>query len=66
MASPGRTWDASSKMTTSKCMSGGRYWLTDSGLIMKHGLIAWVTGAVFASRFATGMCRRLLLRLAAR
>ena len=40
MASPGVTWEASSKMTTSNDISLGRYWLTASGDIMKTGLIA--------------------------
>ena len=61
IASPGVTWDASSKMTTSKRMSGGRYWLTARGDIMKHGLIACVT---CARAFHQPPYRHVLLLLA--
>src|SRR4051794_41433776 len=57
MASPGVTCEASSKMTTSKFMSGGRYWLTASGDIMKTGLMAREVLLVRPIRSRTGMWR---------
>ncbi|MGC2567160.1 MAG: hypothetical protein WA488_15900, partial [Mycobacterium sp.] len=44
-------------MTTSKFISGGRYWLTASGDIMKHGLIASEVLRVRAISSRTGRCR---------
>ena len=58
IASEGRTWDASSKITASKCNDGGRNWLTVSGLIMKHGFSACATSPVSSSSLRTGMWRR--------
>src|ERR1700757_1520279 len=54
MAAAGLTWLASSKMTTSKCRSAGRYWLTASGDIMKQGLIAWHAWRARSIRTRTG------------
>ena len=58
-ASASRTWDASSKITTSNSMSGGRNCDTDMGLIMKHGLSCWAASPASPSRVRTGLCRVL-------
>src|SRR5664279_3158988 len=60
MASEGRTWEASSKMTTSNRRSGERYIDTVSGLIMKHGFSSVASGPTSARSCRIGLCRLFL------
>ena len=58
IASSGRTWLASSKMTKSKHRVVSRSWLTDSGLAIQQGHTAVSTCRASAKSARRARCRR--------